>query len=152
MFCFSCEFLAKRKNALIYSGKYWIVDHAYRSKLAGWLVIILKRHAEALHELTDEEFKELTELIKKTTKLLYEVLHTEKEYVAFFAEGEGFHHIHMHVIPKHKGLPAELKGPKIFSMLKPANDSEIPEKKIKRIKFLIKKKFIRLTQLYVIII
>ena len=50
----------------------------------------------------------------KNNLLQLTILHTEKEYVAFFAEGEGFHRIHMHVIPKHKGLPAELKGPKIF--------------------------------------
>ena len=80
----------------------------------------------------------------KNNLLQLTILHTEKEYVAFFAEGEGFHRIHMHVIPKHKGLPAELKGPKIFSMLKPANDSEIPEKEIKKITLVLKKKFIPL--------
>lgn len=139
MSCFSCAFLAKKDNLPIYSGEYWVVDHAYRSKLAGWLVIVLKRHAEALHELTNDEFKELGELINKTTKALHELLKTEKEYVAFFAEGEGFHHIHIHIIPRSKDLPVEFKGPKIFSMLKPENDKEIPKKEIQKVTRLLKR-------------
>ncbi len=39
-----------------------MVDHAYPTSHLGWLVIVLKRHVEALHELRKEEFVELAEI------------------------------------------------------------------------------------------
>ncbi len=41
----------------------------------------------------------------------------EKEYMMCFAEGEGFQHVHIHIVPKPTDLPAELKGPRIFARL-----------------------------------
>lgn len=145
MECFSCESLAGRKpikpGPIIHDGKYWIVDHAYPSKLVGWLVIVLKRHAEAMHELTSEEYLELQELIRKTTSLLHEELKTKKEYVAFFAEGKGFAHIHGHIIPRAEDLPEELKGPRIFAMLKPEGPGAVGDAKIQDLTLRLKKKF-----------
>ena len=46
----------------IYEGRSWVVDHAYPTSLKGWLVIVLKRHVEALHDLTHEEFRELADI------------------------------------------------------------------------------------------
>jgi diadenosine tetraphosphate (Ap4A) HIT family hydrolase len=40
----------------IFNGKYWLVEHAYPSNLVGWLVIVLKRHCEKLHDLEKEEW------------------------------------------------------------------------------------------------
>ncbi|MGO8946882.1 MAG: hypothetical protein ACLQUY_04295 [Ktedonobacterales bacterium] len=45
-----------------YEGTHWVVDHAYPTSHLGWLVIVLKRHVEALHELRKEEFVELAEI------------------------------------------------------------------------------------------
>ena len=145
MECYSCESLAGRKpikpGPVIFTGTYWIVDHAYPSKLVGWLVIVFRRHATSLHELSGEEFNELKDLIQKSTTFLHEELGTNKEYIAFFAEKEGFEHVHVHVIPRSKDLPAELRGPKIFSMLKPQNKNEVPDDKIKQFTLRLRNKF-----------
>ena len=56
MECWTCKSNLGEKRIspgpTIYEGKYWLVEHAYPIKMIGWLVIVLKRHAEALHELT----------------------------------------------------------------------------------------------------
>lgn len=44
---------------VIHQGTAWRVEHAYPSSLLGWLVIVLERHAEALHQLEPEEAVEL---------------------------------------------------------------------------------------------
>ena len=53
--CHTCESNSGEKRispgCQIYSGQYWLVEHAYPSDLVGWLVIVLKRHCEKLHEL-----------------------------------------------------------------------------------------------------
>jgi len=36
----------------VHEGRFWLVEHAYPCSLLGWLVIVLKGHAEALHDLT----------------------------------------------------------------------------------------------------
>ncbi|GHO79081.1 hypothetical protein KSD_68520 [Ktedonobacter sp. SOSP1-85] len=35
-----------------------------------------------------------------------------------FAEGKGFPHVHIHMVPKPADLPDEHKGPRIFERLK----------------------------------
>jgi len=101
----------------ITSGTFWTVGHGFPVGMKGWLVIVLKRHIEALHQVTSEEFQELSELIERLSKALRELLNCEKEYLMCFAEAEHFNHIHFHLVAKPAHLPSELKGPKIFAML-----------------------------------
>jgi galactose-1-phosphate uridylyltransferase len=76
-----------------------------------------KRHIEALHELTKEEFQELAEIEYKLVQVMHTDPSVQKEYLMCFAEGEGFHHVHIHVVPKPVDLPAHLKGPRVFALL-----------------------------------
>lgn len=115
----------------IYEGVFWLVEHAYPTKLKGWLVITTKKHVESLHELSSEAFHELGLLMGKTTKILHEVLDSEKEYAMCLGEIEGFHHIHFHIVPKSAYLPEEYKGSKIFAMLKIPREEAVPEEVIK---------------------
>ena len=104
MECWICKSNTAEKKIspgpTIFEGQYWLVEHAYPVKTMGWLVIVLKRHAEALHELTAEEFAELAQIQAKLTKALFEELHCEKEYISCYAEAEHFYHIHFHVFAK----------------------------------------------------
>jgi diadenosine tetraphosphate (Ap4A) HIT family hydrolase len=135
MECYSCKSLSGElrisPGPTIYSGTYWVVEHAFPSKLKGWLVIVLKRHAEALHDLSSEEFVELAELQERTVRLLHAELDSEKEYLMCLAEAEHFKHIHVHVVPKPRGLPEELRGTAIFSLLKVGDSDILPVDAIK---------------------
>jgi diadenosine tetraphosphate (Ap4A) HIT family hydrolase len=106
------------------------VEHAYPVKVVGWIVIVLKRHAEALHELTSEEFAELAQIQARLIPLLYEELRCEKEYVICYAEMEHFRHIHFHVFAKPAGLPEEYKGGGSFALLKVTREEAVPSKEI----------------------
>ncbi len=135
MECYSCKSISGERRIspgpVVYEGEHWIVDHAYPCGMKGWLVIVLKRHAEALHELSGAEIAELGQLMEKSSKVLHEVLGTQKEYVALFAEAEHFKHVHMHVIARAEDLASELIGPGIFKMLKPAERDVIAPEEIK---------------------
>ena len=110
----------------IYEGTNWVVDHAYPTTHLGWLVILPKRHIEALHELSREEFQELAEIEYRLVQVMHMDSSVQKEYMMCFAEGEGFQHVHIHVVPKPADLPAELKGPRIFVRLAIAEEQAIP--------------------------
>lgn len=135
MECFTCKSNLGNKRIspgpTIYDGEYWLVEHAYPSKLKGWLVIATKRHVEKLHKLSSEEFIELTKIMEKTIKLLHEKTNCEKEYSMCLAEKEGFNHIHFHIVPKPKDLSDELKGAKCFGLLKVTEEEAIPKEDIK---------------------
>jgi diadenosine tetraphosphate (Ap4A) HIT family hydrolase len=121
MDCYSCLSLSGEKRIspgpMIVEGTYWVVEHAYSTSIRGWLVIVLKRHAEALHELSQDEFAELAQIQYRLAHIMGQDAQTEKEYTMFFAEAEHFHHIHIYFVAKPKDLPAEAKGPRIFSQL-----------------------------------
>lgn len=110
----------------IYQGTYWIVDHAYPTTHLGWLVIVPKRHVEALHELSREEFQELAEIQYRLAQVMSTDPAVQKEYMMCFAEGEGFHHVHIHIVPKPGDLPAEVKGPRIFARLAISEENALP--------------------------
>jgi diadenosine tetraphosphate (Ap4A) HIT family hydrolase len=134
MECWTCKSNSGEKRIspgpTIYEGNYWLVEHAYPVKVVGWLVIVLKRHAEALHELTAEEFAELGHIQAKLIKVLFEELHCEKEYVSCYAEMEHFRHIHFHVFAKPPDFPEELKGGRSFALLKVTLEEAVPPGKI----------------------
>jgi diadenosine tetraphosphate (Ap4A) HIT family hydrolase len=121
MECFTCTSISGEKRIspgpTIYTGKFWLVEHAYPCQLKGWLVLVLKRHVESLHELEREEFLELADLQHRLASLLFKELDCEKEYAVCLAEAEHFHHIHFHLIPKPRDLPDELWGSKVFTLL-----------------------------------
>ncbi len=134
MVCLTCKSNSGEQRIspgpTIYEGKYWLVEHAYPVKRVGWLVIVLKRHAEALHDLSLEEFAELGGLLALTTHFLSEELHNQKEYISCYGEAEGFPHIHFHVFAKPADLPEELKGGKSFSLLKVSREDAVPPAEI----------------------
>jgi len=119
--CWSCPSLSGERRIspgpFIYEGRYWMVDHAYPTRLPGWLVLVLKRHAEALHELSAEETAEMGDLIRRSCWVLREVTGCQKEYVSLYAEATHYAHLHVHIVPRAADLPDDLRGPRIFGLL-----------------------------------
>jgi diadenosine tetraphosphate (Ap4A) HIT family hydrolase len=128
--CFSCGInerpdLPPRER--IYVGPGWRVAHAFGTALPGWLVLLPRRHVTALDELTAAESEELGPLLRAITRALREATGCDKTYVALFAEAEGFAHAHFHVIPRHRDLAPELRGPRVFSLLGADRVRSVPD-------------------------
>jgi len=109
--------------------------------MKGWLVLVLKRHVEALHELMPEEFIEMGQLQGAVSKVLHAEMGCEKEYAICFAEADNFKHVHVHIVAKPYDLPHELRGPRIFAMLKAEETEAIPPEEIADYCILLKSKF-----------
>ena len=105
------------------------------------MVIVLKRHAEALHDLTAEEFTELGQIQSRLTHVLFEELHCENEYSICFGEAENFAHIHFHIFAKPHEFPEELKGGKSFALLKVTAEEAVPAEEIIAFCALLKNRF-----------
>ena len=117
----------------IMDSEYWLVEHAYPSALEGWLVIVLKRHCENMHELTDAEFADLGQVQAKIISMVHQYFKSEREYIFCFSEGEGFKHLHFHVVPKTDAFDQQYKGAKVFHYLKTPEEEWIPKARVAEI-------------------
>ena len=94
--------------------EYWRVEHCHPVAVAGWLVLVQRRHARALHELTEDEASALGKWLPTLTRALHDTTGCELEYVMQFAEGDGFQHVHFHIVARSPVWPEALKGPGVF--------------------------------------
>ena len=144
MDCYSCKNNTRKiqlsPSNILFEGQYWNVDHAYPTALLGWFVIVFKRHAEGIHELTRNEFGELTGLVQKISSFLHEELKTKKEYVACFSEAEHFNHIHFHIIPRGEQVTEDIRGPKVFSLLRVEEKDSVSKNEVIKLSNKLKKK------------
>ena len=134
MDCYPCRSIASERRIspgpFIYEGQHWVIDHAYPTLHKGWLVIVPRRHVEALHELSRGEFTELAELQYKLTQVMRQDAQTQKEYMVCFSEAEHFRHVHIHFIPRWIDLSPELRGPLIFTQLHVDEEHAVPATEI----------------------
>ncbi|MDE3118853.1 MAG: HIT family protein [Nitrospirota bacterium] len=74
----------------------------------GWTVLVLKRHATELYELTEEERSQMIEEVTAMAKALaFEFQPVKMNYELL---GNQLPHIHWHIIPRLAGDPAPLQA------------------------------------------
>jgi histidine triad (HIT) family protein len=98
---------------------HWLVEHAHPVAVPGWLVLVLRRHARALHDLTDDEAAGLGRWLPALTRALHAATGCDAEYVMQFAEAEDHRHVHVHLVARAPSWPADLRGPRVFAALEP---------------------------------
>jgi diadenosine tetraphosphate (Ap4A) HIT family hydrolase len=85
--------------------------------LPGWLVLVIRRHIEAIAEMTEDEAVELGILIRRVSVALKEITGCVKTYVIQFAEMAEHPHVHFHIVPRMADQPEERRSTKIFGYL-----------------------------------
>jgi diadenosine tetraphosphate (Ap4A) HIT family hydrolase len=117
----------------IAADEMWRIAHAINTAVPGWLVLLPRRHVTSLAELTDAEAASLGNWQVRVSRALQTVLGCQKTYVAQFAEAEGFSHVHFHIVPRSADLASELRGPRIFQLLGPADRPTVSEQQVAEI-------------------
>jgi diadenosine tetraphosphate (Ap4A) HIT family hydrolase len=131
--CKTCELIERRNTGsaplwdCIHQTPYWDVVHSYNTALPGWIVLVARRHIEAIDELTEPEALELGLLLRRVSTALREVTGCVKTYVVQFAEHEDHPHVHFHVIPRMADQPEDRRGPRIFQYLNVPDAQRIRE-------------------------
>lgn len=119
--CFACsqgarlESLPPREAVVVDDG--WRVAHAFDSTLEGWLVVLPLRHVTSMDELTASEAETLGAILRRLSRAHTTVVGSAKSYFMFFAEAEGFAHLHVHVVPRMDWFGPEHLGPRVFTFL-----------------------------------
>ena len=118
--CVSCDLVARRDRGeapdwdCILRTAYWDVVHCNDTSLLGWMVLVLRRHVEAVAELTGDEATECGALQRQVSVALAGAVRCRKTYIAQFAESAEHPHVHYHVIPRMSDMPDEARGPGVF--------------------------------------
>ncbi|KAF2404849.1 HIT-like protein [Trichodelitschia bisporula] len=134
--CYSCDENAASDlppRESIFVSPHWRVCHSFNSSLPGWLVIVAQKHVLSLDEMPDEALMELGLLQGKLTRALREVVGSLKAYSVFFAEGRGFEHVHIHIVPRMPDQPPDRKGRRVFEYLPPPAVEAVPVEEMDRI-------------------
>ncbi|MCR8644300.1 HIT family protein [Paenibacillus sp. N1-5-1-14] len=117
--CFICR---KHRGGIqipggtLYEDAYLRVGHIYSDTGAvylGYLIIDLKRHAQSLADLTDEESSSLGRLLTRVSRALKDELGAEHIYS--YVLGDHVPHFHMHVVPRYPNTPVEYWGFRVVS-------------------------------------
>ena len=104
--CKSCQLIRRRDKGeaphwdSIYRSERWDLAHAYNTSYLGWLVLIARRHIEALDELTPAEATELGALLRDVSLTLKQQTGCHKTYIMQFAESKEHPHVHFHIVPR----------------------------------------------------
>jgi ATP adenylyltransferase len=94
------------KNLILWQSKYAFVIMNKFPYNNGHLMVVPKRHCTDLDQLNDEEFRELSYLLKASTQVLKECLHPHGFNIGINigkVGGAGEDHIHFHVVPRWTG-------------------------------------------------
>ena len=151
--CKTCELIARRDAGTaplwdsIYRTRFWDVVHSYNTALPGWLVLVARRHIEAIDELTDEEAIELGVLLMQVSRALKEITGCLKTYVILFAEQAEHPHAHFHIIPRMADQPENRLGTKIFQYLGVSEEERVSEENMNEIALKVRKILLSLPSL-----
>lgn len=132
-YCKTCDLLSIRDSGTaplwdcIHRTNYWDVVHSYNTSLAGWLVLVARRHIETIAELTSDEAIELGALLHKASKAVHQVTGCKKTYVIQFAEHPDHPHVHFHIIPRMANQPEDKRGTGIFAYLGVPKEERVSE-------------------------
>lgn len=102
-----CENPDEFKKFFIKGFKYWNVELHSNQCYLGRTLVILKRHAEDLTEITQDEQNELFEALKKLKNALSVAF--QPDLLNYESLGNETRHLHMHVIPRYSA-PKEFAG------------------------------------------
>jgi SAM-dependent methyltransferase/diadenosine tetraphosphate (Ap4A) HIT family hydrolase len=143
--CHACELVARRDAGMapgwdaIVRTPGWDVAHAFDTSVEGWTVLVLRRHAASMAELTGQEAAELGPLLKAVSEGLAVATGCERTYVAQFAESPLHRHVHFHVVPRAADLAEDQRGPRIFARLGRPEDERVPEARMEQIAFALRR-------------
>lgn len=99
----------------IYRSEFWDLVHAYNTSYFGWLVLVLRRHIEALDEMTCAEAADLGALLREVSLALKRHTGCRKTYVMQFAESAEHPHAHFHIVPR---KPAQAPADTAYRVLR----------------------------------
>jgi diadenosine tetraphosphate (Ap4A) HIT family hydrolase len=100
-------------NGWIYADPSWVAGTLAGLEIPGWIVLALRRHAEAPAPLTPREAADMGEAVRVVSNAIVEATGAERVYLQAYGERES----HWHVLLSGRGaeIPAEHRHVAFFT-------------------------------------
>jgi diadenosine tetraphosphate (Ap4A) HIT family hydrolase len=108
--CVFCDGAWPHRNPL-YEDEHWSLRGL--DGPPGWAVLWLRRHAEAITELTEDEQASLGPVVARISEAITEAAGAERVYVNVW--GEENRHFHVVLLARGREIPPELRGPAMMA-------------------------------------
>ena len=136
--CLSCVQNAedtdnRRPENWIASDEHWRVGHAFGAAVAGWLVLVPRRHVVTIAASTDEEAAALGTWQVRLSRALHAVTACAKTYACSSPNAPGFEHVHFHIVPRADGLPEQFQGPRVFALIGKPDQPAVASAEVTRV-------------------
>lgn len=137
--CKTCKMVAMRDAGTapqwdnIYRTEYWDVVHSYNTGIAGWIVLVVRRHCAAVAELSSAEAAECGLLQQQVSRALAEVTGCVKTYVMQFAEHPLHPHVHFHIVLRMADQPQEMRSWRVLNYLGVTEEERVSESEMNEI-------------------
>ncbi len=109
--CVFCEKIAAGKT--LFENNLWVALEDSFPVSKGHTLIVPKRHVASFFDLTKDEFATLQEMIRRAKAYLDSQYRPDGYNIGVNvgeAAGQSVFHVHVHVIPRHKGDVANPRG------------------------------------------
>lgn len=84
----------------IWRSQHWLLrHHSLPSALLGWCCLDARRHLSGPIEFSTDEAQEWGFVVQRASQLVRDLTGCDRVYAIAF--GEGAHHLHLHLIPRH---------------------------------------------------
>jgi diadenosine tetraphosphate (Ap4A) HIT family hydrolase len=103
----NCALCREELGPVVRESRHWLLVVNRNQNLLGRCILSLRRHAEAVSELSAEEWADLQDEIRASTELLAAAFGPDHFNFAFLQNQD--RHVHLHVIPRYEG-PREFGG------------------------------------------
>jgi len=95
----NCPLCSSDLAPTIATSAYWRLILNHNQNLLGKCFLVLRRHAEAIPELTAEEWNDLYQQIARSTRMLVAAFSPDHFNYAFLQNQD--RHVHLHIIPRY---------------------------------------------------
>lgn len=104
--CGLCAYLESSPLAgWVYEDELWKAGIYPTNEVPGWIALVLRRHAEATAELTDEEARSVGQVLVKLSAAIEQGTDAERVYLQVY--GETFRHWHVLLSARGPAIPLE---------------------------------------------
>jgi diadenosine tetraphosphate (Ap4A) HIT family hydrolase len=112
--CLICEMEQADDSVVVFRDELWAGEIVPGFDVPGWFVLRVRRHAERLTGLNDDELAHFARRARDLVAAVTEVMGTPTTYLLVF--GENYPHFHALIAARGDDVPAELRGGDILKL------------------------------------
>ena len=131
--CRICEFVDSAAPGGWYAeNEHWRVGPHMATRVPGWVVVYLRRHAAGLTDMSAAELTSMGPTLSAAAAAITRVIEPERVYSVMF--GENVPHVHVVLIPRGTDVPPEHRSSALHVNAKQYEDPQRVEEVAERIR------------------